>query len=70
MYEGEREREGKERTKKGSLVLRHFFLVDCCLLCCELEVSGVLVVWVLAWWDLAPEIGGKEGVGFGDLFDN
>ena len=33
-------------------------------------MSGVLVVWVLAWWDLAPEIGGKEGVGFGDLFDN
>ena len=61
-------RQGK--NKKGQFGTETLFLVDCCLLCCELEVGGVLVVWVLAWWNLAPEIGGKEGVGFGDLFDN
>lgn len=38
-----------------------------CFLAGELQVGTVLIEGVLRHGDLAPEIGGEEGVCFGDL---
>jgi hypothetical protein len=41
-----------------------------CLLANHLQVSTVLVEWVLRQRDLAPEIGCEEGICFGNLAEN